>query len=46
MRRGEQAGSEVKNILVLSQLGVETGAALADILLGKAGSDQTGNHLV
>ena len=26
---------EVKNILVLSQLGVETGAALADILLGK-----------
>ncbi len=26
----------VKNILVLSQLGVETGAALADILLGKA----------
>lgn len=27
--------SEVKNILVLSQLGVETGAALADILLGK-----------
>ncbi len=25
---------EVKNILVLSQLGVETGAALADILLG------------
>lgn len=25
----------VKNILVLSQLGVETGAALADILLGK-----------
>ena len=27
---------EVGNILVLSQLGVETGAALADILLGKA----------
>ena len=27
---------EVKNILLLSQLGVETGAALADILLGKA----------
>lgn len=27
---------DVKNILVLSQLGVETGAALADILLGKA----------
>ena len=27
---------EVKNILVLSQLGVETGSALADILLGKA----------
>ncbi len=27
---------EVKNILVLSQLGVETGKALADILLGKA----------
>lgn len=27
---------EVRNILVLSQLGVETGAALADILLGKA----------
>ena len=27
--------SEVKNILVLSQLGVETGDALADILLGK-----------
>ena len=27
--------TEVKNILVLSQLGVETGAALADILLGK-----------
>ncbi len=27
--------SEVKDILVLSQLGVETGAALADILLGK-----------
>ena len=26
---------DVKNILVLSQLGVETGAALADILLGK-----------
>ena len=26
---------EVENILVLSQLGVETGAALADILLGK-----------
>ena len=26
----------VKNILLLSQLGVETGAALADILLGKA----------
>lgn len=26
---------EVKNILVLSQLGVETGAVLADILLGK-----------
>ena len=26
----------VKNILVLSQLGVETGAALVDILLGKA----------
>lgn len=28
--------SEVRNILVLSQLGVETGNALADILLGKA----------
>lgn len=27
---------EVGNILVLSQLGVETGAALADIILGKA----------
>lgn len=27
---------EVKNILVLSQLGVETGSALADILLGKS----------
>ena len=27
---------EVKNILILSQLGVETGAALADVLLGKA----------
>ena len=27
---------EVDNILVLSQLGVETGAVLADILLGKA----------
>lgn len=27
---------DVDNILVLSQLGVETGAALADILLGKA----------
>ena len=27
---------EVGNILVLSQLGVETGAALADIMLGKA----------
>ncbi len=27
---------EVNNILLLSQLGVETGAALADILLGKA----------
>ena len=27
--------TEVQNILVLSQLGVETGAALADILLGK-----------
>ena len=27
---------EVKNILVLSQLGVETGDALADILLGRA----------
>ena len=27
---------EAENILVLSQLGVETGAALADILLGKA----------
>ena len=27
---------EVGNILVLSQLGIETGAALADILLGKA----------
>ena len=27
---------EVRNILVLSQLGVETGSALADILLGKA----------
>ncbi len=27
---------DVKNILVLSQLGVETGTALADILLGKA----------
>ncbi len=27
--------AEVKNILVLSQLGVETGAALADLLLGK-----------
>lgn len=26
---------EVKNVLVLSQLGVETGAALSDILLGK-----------
>ena len=26
---------EVKNILILSQLGVETGSALADILLGK-----------
>ena len=26
---------DVKNILILSQLGVETGAALADILLGK-----------
>ena len=26
---------EVENVLVLSQLGVETGAALADILLGK-----------
>jgi len=26
---------EVENILILSQLGVETGAALADILLGK-----------
>lgn len=28
--------TEVENILVLSQLGVETGAALADVLLGKA----------
>ena len=28
--------TEVGNILVLSQLGVETGAALADILLGRA----------
>ncbi|MBR2540514.1 MAG: glycoside hydrolase family 3 C-terminal domain-containing protein [Mogibacterium sp.] len=28
--------TEVGNILVLSQLGVETGSALADILLGKA----------
>lgn len=28
--------AEVDNILVLSQLGVETGAVLADILLGKA----------
>ncbi len=28
--------ADVKNILLLSQLGVETGAALADILLGKA----------
>ncbi len=28
--------AEVGNILVLSQLGVETGSALADILLGKA----------
>lgn len=28
--------SEVSNILILSQLGVETGAVLADILLGKA----------
>lgn len=28
--------AEVKNILYLSQLGVETGAVLADILLGKA----------
>ncbi len=27
--------SEVENILILSQLGVETGAALADVLLGK-----------
>lgn len=27
---------EVRNILLLSQLGVETGAALADILLGRA----------
>ncbi len=27
---------EVKNILVLSQLGVETGSVLADLLLGKA----------
>ncbi len=27
---------EVRNILVLSQLGVETGSALADVLLGKA----------
>ena len=27
---------EVENILILSQLGVETGAALADILLGRA----------
>ncbi len=27
---------DVKNILVLSQLGVETGAALADILLGRS----------
>lgn len=27
---------DVENILVLSQLGVETGAALADVLLGKA----------
>ena len=27
---------DVKNILILSQLGVETGTALADILLGKA----------
>ncbi len=26
---------EVKNILILSQLGVETGAALADVILGK-----------
>lgn len=30
------AVSEVENILVLSQLGVETGSALADIVLGKA----------
>ena len=28
--------AEVDNILILSQLGVETGDALADILLGKA----------
>ncbi|MBQ6334835.1 MAG: glycoside hydrolase family 3 C-terminal domain-containing protein [Erysipelotrichaceae bacterium] len=28
--------AEVKNILVLSQLGVETGAALTDVLLGKS----------
>ena len=28
--------SEVSNILILSQLGVDTGTALADILLGKA----------
>lgn len=28
--------SEVGNILILSQLGVETGAVLADVLLGKA----------
>lgn len=28
--------SEVKNILILSQLGVDTGSVLADILLGKA----------
>ena len=28
--------TEVQNILILSQLGVETGSALADILLGKA----------
>ena len=27
---------DVRNILLLSQLGVETGGALADILLGKA----------